>query len=463
MFIGREYELKKLNEMYMSDKFEFAVIYGRRRVGKSTLIKEFCKDKKAIYYMGVVAGSQNNIDGLSAAILNAQGQTMPYASFQSYENILNFIDSIAHERVVLAIDEYPYLAEDYKSLTSLIQQHIDMKWKDSKLMLILCGSSMSFMENQILGYKSPLYGRRTAQFRINPFKYYELTQFNWTYTHEEQALIYGLTGGIGEYLSFVDSNLPIEENIRRIYLEPAGRMFEEPTNLLKQELNEPRMYHTILNAIAAGNSTLNNIANKAKESTSACTYHLNSLQALDIVEKVTPVGEKESSRKSIYKIKDPAFRFWYRFVFPYQTFIVNGNGEYVYQNVIKANLNDFMRSVFEDMCESYMLHPKTLSEVPFPFTEIGHWWGNNPMLKRQEEIDICALGMDAVLLGECKWRNELIKPDVLKMLMSKGELFHQNLKHYYLFSKSGFATSIETEAKETDYIHLISLDKMYSL
>lgn len=463
MFIGRKYEMEKLNALYNSDRFEFAVIYGRRRVGKSTLIKEFCKDKKSIYYMGMEAASQSNIDSFSAAIWDFEGRSLPAPSFATYEALFDYIDTICDERIVLAIDEYPYLAEDYPALSSLLQKHIDLKWKDSKLVLILCGSSMSFMENQVLGYKSPLYGRRTAQFRLEAFRYYELKEFGWEYDAEELSLIYGITGGIAEYLSFIDGEKSIKENILNMYLEQSGRMFEEPRNLMKQELREPRMYHTILGSIAAGSSTLNEIAGKAKESTASCTYHLNALQALDIIRKETPAGEKESSRKTIYRIKDSAFKFWYRFVFPYQTFIVNGNGEYVYDNFIKPQLPVFMGSVFEDMCFSYLMHPSILEKTPFPYFAIGRWWGNNPKEKKQEEIDICAFGADAVMLCECKWRNETMKPAVLDNLYRRGSLFPQSEKYYRLFSKSGFSDSILEQSHMNNQISCVSLAEMYQL
>lgn len=463
MFIGRKYELDKLNRLYDSDRFEFAVIYGRRRVGKSTLIKEFCKDKKSIYYMGMEAASQSNIDSLSAAIWDFEGRKLPAPSYGSYEALFDYIDTISDERIILAIDEYPYLAEDYPALSSLLQKHIDMKWNDSKLMLILCGSSMSFMENQVLGYKSPLYGRRTAQFRMEAFRYYELKEFGWNYTEEELALIYGITGGIAEYVSFINGNCSVKENILNMYLDQAGRMFEEPTNLMKQELREPRMYHTILGSIASGSSTLNEIAGKARESTASCSYHLNALQALDIVKKETPAGEKESSRKTIYRIKDSAFRFWYRFVFPYQTFIVNENGEYVYENFVKPFLSSFMGTVFEDMCLSYLMHPNTLQKIPFPYSVAGRWWGNNPSEKRQEEIDICALGADAVLLCECKWRNEPVKLPVLENLQRQGGLFPQNQKYFWLFSKSNFSDSVKEANRLCSDIRCITLAEMYKI
>ena len=179
MFYGRERELEKLNNMYRSNKFEFAVFYGRRRVGKTTLIREFCKDKNAIYFVAREASSEVNLQNFSNDVFSITDRNkMENIYFQDWEKAFEYLGNISkEERLILVIDEYPYLAESLPSISSVIQAHIDMKLKDGKLFLILCGSSMSFMENQVLGYKSPLYGRRTAQFRVKPFTYFESIPF----------------------------------------------------------------------------------------------------------------------------------------------------------------------------------------------------------------------------------------------------------------------------------------------
>ena len=192
MFVGRDRELKKLETLYERGEFEFVVFYGRRRVGKTTLMNEFLKDKKSAYYMAVEGTKAENLAGLSKSLLSIKGEGGALSFFPDFEVMLEYIDQLARsgERLVLAIDEFPYLAASYPAISSMLQSHIDHCWKDSRLFLILCGSSMSFMEEQVLGYKSPLYGRRTAQFKLHPFTFFEAKEMLPSYTNEEQAVLY---------------------------------------------------------------------------------------------------------------------------------------------------------------------------------------------------------------------------------------------------------------------------------
>ena len=217
MFIGRSRELAKLESLYNSNHFEFAVFYGRRRVGKTTLINEFIKDKHAVYYMAVEGTKKENLAGLSKALLAAHTVSAP--QFGDFEDLLEYVDQLAmtNARQILVVDEFPYLASSYPPISSMLQSHIDQCWKNSRLFLILCGSSMSFMEEQVLGYKSPLYGRRTVQFKLHPFTFFEARQMLSGFSAEEQAILYGVTGGIPEYLSRIDRNRSMDENIIELF------------------------------------------------------------------------------------------------------------------------------------------------------------------------------------------------------------------------------------------------------
>lgn len=459
MFYGREKELKKLNSMYDSNKFEFAVFYGRRRVGKTTLIREFCKDKHAIYFVAREASGEVNLQNFSNDVFGVTDRNkMGNIYFHDWEKAFEYIGNISkEERMILVIDEYPYLAENLTSISSVIQAHIDMKFKDGKLFLILCGSSMSFMENQVLGYKSPLYGRRTAQFRVKPFTYFQSLPFMEGYDDEDKAVFYGITGGIPEYLSKINNRLSLKENIIALYLNDSGALYEEPTNLLKQELREPATYNGIIDSIAAGASRLSEIASKNSMESNKCAKYLSSLISLGIVKKEIPITEK-TSKKSIYLLKDQMFRFWYRFVFPNMSLIASGFGEEVYNAKIESQLNSFMGLTFEEICKQYMY--QNIKSAPFFFGNIGRWWGNNPKLKRQEEIDLMAFEDDNVIFGECKWTNSLVDTDVLNDIVTQSEIFHYKHIYFYIFAKRGFTDRCIKKAKDMGNVNIICFKDM---
>lgn len=449
MFAGRQKELVKLESMYKEESFQFAVIYGRRRVGKTTLISEFLKDKRAISYISVEGTMKENLTGLSAAVVHGLtgGTGFSGMVYQDFEALLTEIDGHCKEqRLVLAIDEYPYLAASYPAISSLLQRHIDMCWKNSRLFLILCGSSLSFMENQVLGYKSPLYGRRTAQFKIRPFTFFESRELLGTFSPEEQAVLYGVTGGVPEYLNRVQPTLSLDDNLLTMFFDNNGMLFEEPVNLLKQEMREPASYHSIVSAIASGASKLNEIATKTGLESSACSNFLTSLIQIGIVEKEKPVTEKENSRKTLYRLSDSMFLFWYRFVRPNITAISMGIGKGVYEKNVKPQINDFMGSVFEEICRQYLCRTDVYPTLPFLFGRIGKWWGTNRKERREEEIDIVAVDDKRMILGECKWRNEKTDGKVLYTLVERGELLSGPEKYYYVFSKSGFEENTEEPA-----------------
>ena len=466
MFVGRKRELDKLNTLYAGDSFEFAVVYGRRRVGKTTLIREFLKDKESVYYMAVEGTKKENLRGLSAAFLMQGKNKAPaaesYVEFRDYEAALAYIDLLAGEnrRIVIAIDEYPYLAASYPTISSLVQKHIDECWKDSRLFLILCGSSMSFMEEQVLGYKSPLYGRRTAQFKIRPFTFWEAGEMLKDYSAQDRALLYGVTGGIPEYLSRIDGTKDVHENIIRLFFDESGRLFEEPINLMKQELREPMTYHSIISAIASGASRLNEIATKTGLESGGCSNQLSSLIALQIVKKEVPMTQNANSRSTLYSLEDSMYLFWYRFVRPNSSSIMCGVGRQIYETVVMPQNDDFTGRIFETICRQYLFLPEIYGKLPFPIGQIGRWWGNNARARRQEEIDLMAISGETVLFGECKWRNEKIGRQVVERLLERGELFQYPEKYYYIFSKTGFKEETTQYCSEKERVYLISFEEM---
>lgn len=460
MFIGRKRELAALERLYESGKFEFAVIYGRRRVGKTALISRFIEDKKAIYFTGVESSEKQNLENLSANIFEYATGERAESSFVSFQAALEYVFRIAEkERLVLVIDEYPYAARAAKSLASTLQLLIDKYKGGSKLMLILCGSSMSYMEDHVLAYKSPLYGRRTAQMKILPFDFADTCRCFTRFSDTDMALIYGIAGGTPQYLLQMDDRLSVEENIKNTFLNPSSSLFEEPENLLKQEVREPALYNAIITAVAGGATRMAEISTKAGEETSLCSAYLKNLIALGLIRRETPFGEK-SSRKSIYVIDDNMFRFWYRFVPENSSVIARGASELAYKR-IEPYLSDYMGSVFEEICRQYLWKLLLTGQSPVEFRDLGRWWGTDPITRSQTEIDIMGeQDKDTALFCECKWRNEQTDAGVLETLLERTRIFRYTHKHLYLFSKSGFTMGCVDRAEELGCVSLVDYADM---
>ena len=461
MFIGRERETKTLEKLYRSDAFEFVVIYGRRRVGKTTLISEFIKDKKAVFYPGIDSNEKQNLEILSASILSVFTGTEVGSVFRDFHEALELIYRMSkEERLILVIDEYPYLANCYGGISSLLASFIDHKFLESKLMLILCGSSLSFMENQVLGYQSPLYGRRTAQMKIRPFTFAECSRYYRHFDRQELALAYGVTGGIPLYMSKLDDRKSMEDNIRDNFFDTSAYLFEEPGNLIKQECREPMQYNAVIKAIATGSSKISEISGASGlNDTGATSNYISKLMSLGIIEKEFPY-KTEHSRKTIYKLSDSMFQFWYRFVPANLSLIGQGAGDRVYQRVEKQ-IPAYMGFVFEEICKQYLWQENLKGNLPVDFTDMGRWWGNDPVEKRQTEIDILADNEEGeAIFGECKWRNELTSEAELKELQHQSTLFRYKKNVLILFSKSGFTDGCRELADKRGDVLLIRFEDM---
>lgn len=467
MFIGREKELADLNALYETDSFQMPVIYGRRRIGKSTLIQNFIEGKKAVVFTAIESTAERNLELFSKSIYKTFLPSMTkMPPFQSFEAAFDFLtDYVKNERCIVVIDEYPYLASSDKSISSILQSYIDGDWKDSKMYLILCGSSMSFMENQVLGYQSPLYGRRTAQIKLLPFDYLTSSYFVPNYSVEEKVLVYGVTGGIPKYLELFRPELTVWENIIQLFFDSSGYLYEEPGNLLKQELRDVSTYNAVIEALASGATRVNEIVTKIHSDTATVSYCLKALSAIGIVEKYSAMTEESNKKKTAYRICDNMFRFWYRFVPNGMDLILMQQGSVYFDEVVSSNLADYMGDIFEEMCRYYLQQMSIQGRTGFIITKIGRWWGTNPKLKQEEEIDIVGVNpaKKSVLLGECKYQNQGIHLDTAKKLIERGVListYHN--KSYVLCAKTNFTEDVKAFAK-AENILLVTLEDLFQM
>ena len=466
-FYCREDELGKMNRRYEEGSFECVIIYGRRRVGKTALINEFCRNKKTIYFSSLKATAAENLSALSKALYQYEHpDAEAYPEFPSFEAVLDEIGKLGNnERLVFVIDEYPYLAESYSAISSRLQHLIDHIWQKSKIYLILCGSSMSFMQNQVLGYESPLYGRRTAQFKIEPMTYRDTAVFHPDFSAELNAYIYGITGGIPHYINKLNVKESLDEALLDNFFDRSAYLFEEPDNLLKQELREPAVYNAVIRAIAEGASKLNEIAAKVGLESGPCSKYVSVLMELGLVKKETAITEA-STKKTIYMIEDNFFRFWYRFVPENMSSISAGRFDKFYSKVVKAKLHDYMGQIFEKICKEYLMY--YADNLPFEIANVGQWWGTDVSAKKEIQIDIVGLPVHKpnkkiteYLIGSCKFRNEKTGLDELQLIEHYAYVFGKGKSYYYMiFSLGGFTQELMEYAKDNP-VRLVSLEDMY--
>lgn len=462
MFAGRKNEVAYLDKKYKSELSEFLVIYGRRRIGKTELLKNFASDKKHIFYSAIETVDKNQLELFSREILKGTGFEKFIKSFQSWEEAFEFIaEQSIKSRILLVIDEFPYMVNGNASIPSIIQNIWDLKLKNSKLMLILCGSSMAFMEKELLSVKNPLYGRLTGNYKMEELSVYETAELLDALSFEDVVTYYGIFGGIPHYLIQIDQRKTLYENLNNIMLERGSILFNEVEFLLRQELRELMSYYTVIQAIALGSTTINEIEQKSGIDRTKLTYYLNNLIELGLVEKeypvTMPVKQMAKSRKGLYFIKDAFFRFYFTYIFPYMSELIDSGSDYIIDKVIKPDLNRFLGTAFEKVCKQYLIRLKNKGESPFYFIRLGRWW------EKSEEVDIIALDdEDNLLIGECKWTSSPIGQKVFsKMIDLNPKIIPTaNKTWFYLFSKSGFTKELLEVAEKRADVHLIGLDEM---
>lgn len=464
-FIGRKAQLRELEERYLSPGFRMTVIYGRRRIGKTTLIKEFIKNKRAVYYTATKAGINRNIELWGKQALAVFAPEMNTLSFQTINDLLDFLGKHSErERTVIVIDELPYLADADKSVLSVLQNYIDNHWMRGQMFLILCGSSVSFMENEVLSEKSPIFGRRTSQIKLDAFDYLEAAEFVPAYSYEEKAVCFGVTGGVAKYLSMLDDTKSLDENIIQLFFRKTGYLYEEPNNLLTQEFRNVGTYNDIISAIASGANKVNEIADKTHVEQSVAVHALQNLIATGIVLKEKAVTDEANKKKVQYILKDSMFKFWYQFVPDGMGAIELDCGEIFYQNVVKPKISEFMGSVFEQICKHYTLICGVTGKLDYFVTTVGRWWGTHPGKHVITDIDI--VGLDKIakkaVLGECKYRKEPIDRKVYEELLEKDGLISKEYEtvQYLLFSKSGFTEWVKDHS-DKNRVRLIDLKELY--
>lgn len=398
LFINRIDEIKLLEDRYRSGKAEFVVMYGRRRVGKTALILKFLEDKEGVYLLARETSDTENLKRFSQKIAEYFEDNFllknPFRNWDAFFEYLAKID----DRFILAIDEFPYLVKANPALPSILQEYWDIKLNNTRLFIIICGSAVSMME-KLLGYKSPIYGRRTAQLRLKPLSFFQIREFFPSYDWEDLVKVYGILGGIPAYLLEFDDRFSVEENLMR-YLKVDSILYQDALFILREELEDPKNYFAIIEAIAKGRNTLGEIVNETGLDRSLVGKYLSVLRELDIVRREIPITESYKSRKGRYFINDFYFNFWFRFIYPNADLIESGSSELLL-DIIMREFDQYLGIVFEDVAKQFLIKLNKRGMLPFKFTKIGKWWYKN------KEIDLVALNEkeERVLFVEVKWSN----------------------------------------------------------
>ena len=461
MFIGRKRELAFLQDCYNSNRAEMVVIYGRRRIGKTELIKQFSKGKQVVFYACTECTDTEQLTRFSKRLLNTG---MPAAKFLTkfpdWESALHsMLDISSKEKKVLVIDEFPYMCKGNSEIPSIIQNMWDHELSKHNIMLILCGSAISFMEDEILAEKNPLYGRATGIYKLKPLSFEETKGFFPNYTIEEQVIAYSILGGIPYYLEQFDSKKSIADNIKYNILRKGCVLYNEVEFLLHQEFRETSVYNAIIEAVALGNNKLALIHSKTQIEKNKIPAYMKNIMEIGLVERefsvLATAKEKAGSQKGLYQLTDAYFRFWYSFVYGSYSELEEGDIDGVWQYQVEPQLHQFVSHMYEKVCIEYLRRQNKAGKLPFHFTKIGRWWDNvthtTDGKKRTvaEEIDIVATDRQEgeYLLGECKYRHEPAGVETLRHLQHKfPSNKYKGQYHYAIFSFYGFTEGLRDVA-----------------
>ena len=462
MFIGREAELKFLQDKYTEERGQLIVLYGRRRVGKTETLREFCKDKPHVFFSCTQTPDLVQLRNFSSRMFKENIPAKNYISeFADWEKAFRAVLDLPYgnQKKLLVIDEFPYMCRGNKSIPSILQNLWDAELRDSNVMIILCGSAMSFIEKELLSEKNPLYGRATGIYKMKEMGFYDAIKFFPEYSDRDKVLTYAVLGGIPHYLRQWNPKLSVDENIKRNILTKGCILYSEVEFLLHQELRETPIYNSIIEAVALGNTKLNDISQKSLlEDTAKTSVYLKNLMELGIVEREFSVDSKIKERantgRGTYRLTDNFFRFWYAFGFANYSQLEDGDVDGVYEYVVKPALHEFASFAFEDVCREFVRMLQKKNELPFRYSKIGRWMGkttvrdekaSDGLRTAETEIDLLCIGKDAkeYLVGECKFKGVPFSYSEYLDTLAKLTPLKEKSKFYYaLFSESGFDQKI---------------------
>ncbi|NTV41217.1 MAG: ATP-binding protein [Candidatus Moranbacteria bacterium] len=458
-FINRTVELKDMNEKWEKNTSQFFIIYGKRRVGKTELVKQFLNNKPSIYFLADKRNHADQLKELGRVVGNYFGDKILVKNgFQDWLEFFEYIGSKGKQPLAIAIDEYPYLVETDNATSSVFQKGWDQYLKNSKVFFVLLGSSIAMMESEVLIHTAPLFGRRTGQILVDPMTFANSWKFFPKKDFNDFMKTYSITDGMPSYLLQMDGGKTIKENIEKKIFSHTEFLYNEVEFMLREELREPKNYLAILKAISWGKRKFGEIVNDTGLKKNVITKYLTILERLRLVEKEVPVTEKNpgKSRKGLYKISDNFFRFWFQYVFPFKSDLEIGRYAHVLDQFDKL-FNTLEAVVYEKVCQELIFD---FEKKLFPIERVGKWW------EKEKEIDVVALSEkeNTIAFGECKWSSKQVGTNILRELESKAKFVQwgkgKRKEFFVLFSKGGFTDDMKKLAKERKDVILVEGNKL---
>lgn len=450
MFIGRKEELKELETIHSGKGLKGLVLFGRRRIGKTALIEEFCKDKRTIFFRAREKSEAINLHAYALAVSKISG---PVSGFKNFEEAMEFTVKVCEkEKTVLVIDELPFLADAAPYFPSTLQHYMDSEFRKLDLTVIICGSSISMMSDIVSDAHRPLFGRFSRMMKLEPFDYIEACKFLPGFTDKECAEAYCITGGVPYYLELMSGG-SFKDAVIRNFLSKSASLMDEPENLIRQEFKSPSRYTSILISVAKGNTQVNHISNDLGLDQPVCSKHIASMEYLDIIRKEAPVSN--SKRRPVYEVSDGLFQFRYGLMEKVLE-LDEPDADKKYDRIMEL-MPDFMGKQFEGICRQYV-------RMNTAYRTTGKWWGSDPERRTDVEIDIIATdGTDLsanVLFGSCKYRSRPMgKQDLDELVRTSSLVTGYRSRRYALFSLSGFTDDLIEGCRED--VDLVDLGDLY--
>lgn len=462
-FFDRAVESRQLEQVWQLPGAQLMTVWGRRRVGKSTLLAHFATGKRAVYLYGTRIAERDLLAALASHVADVVGDDyLRTAPFPHWEAALTYLaQQAARERLLVIFDEFPYLCEVTPGLDTLMQHWWDRIHHSGNLMVVLAGSAFSFMQG-LTGYGGALHGRRTAQLAVHPFDYSDAAFFYHGYAAPERIHAYACYGGIPAYLHFIHPHAPLSENLLRTTLAPGHMLFREGEELLRTEFHQEALYSSILRAIATGEERPSDIARAVgRHSANEIFDHLQRLMELRFLRREVPVTEMEQARNQrvLYRLADPYLRFWFRFVSPFQSLLQLGQGDVVWEREVQPALQEFVaRTTWEEVCAQHLWRRIAAKALSAPVAQLGRWWDS------RHEIDLVGMwGGRVTLVGECKWTASPVDEAVLLSLQLKAQkLPLDTAPLWVLASRSGFTPALQRRA-QMDNVLLLGPDDLFAL